>query len=403
MSRVPCCSGFAPQIRICALGVQSELESAFIRIPKIVPFRSTLVKLKFLAVAVLFLLAGNVFAQEGETTVVDEVIAQVNDDVITLSQLKRETRERIEALKQQGMTEQQATDEVNKKQAQLIATLINEKLLLQKGKELDLASEIEAEVNRRLLQIAQEQGINSIEKLYQAMRDSKLDPDEIRRTMRSEMMKQAVFQSEVDRRIYLGFSSEEVKKYYDSHQDKFRKPESVKLSEIYLSTVGKDEAAVKARALELISQARAGADFGALAAANSEREKNGQRVAQQDKGYVGEFDVPNLREDLVAALKPVKAGGVTEPIRTPEGYQILRVDGRTPAGSTPTFNDNRVREAMLMEVQTQEREKYLQTLRNDAFIKVTDAYRASVDPLLKIPAPVAKGSDKDDKKKSEKP
>ncbi|HJP92007.1 MAG TPA: peptidyl-prolyl cis-trans isomerase [Pyrinomonadaceae bacterium] len=359
-------------------------------------------KLKLIAVAILLVFAGKVFAQEGEVTVVDEVIAQVNDDVITLSMLKHEMRERIEALKQQGMTEQQATDEVNKKQAELIATLVNEKLLLQKGKELDLAGEIESEVNRRLLAIATEQGIPTIEKLYQAMRASGLDPDEIRRTMRSEMMKQAVFQSEVDRRVYLGFSSDEVKKYYDSHQDKFRKPESVKLSEIYLLTVGKDEAAVKARALELIAQIRAGADFGAVAAANSEREKNGQRVAPQDKGYVGEFDIPQLREDLVAAIKTVQAGGVTEPIRTPEGYQILRVDARTPPGTAPSFNDNRVREAMLMEIQAKERETYLQTLRNDAFIKLTDAYKDSVGPLLKLPAPVAKGADKDEKK-SKKP
>jgi peptidyl-prolyl cis-trans isomerase SurA len=360
------------------------------------------VKLKFVALVAILLLAGNVFAQEGETTIIDEVIAQVNDDVITLSMLKRETRERIEALKTQGMTEQQATDEVNKKQAELIATLINEKLLLQKGKELDLAGEIEAEVNRRLLGIANEQGIPTIEKLYQAMRASGLDPDEIRRTMRAEMMKQAVLQSEVDRRIYLGFSTDEVKKFFDAHPDKFRKPETVKLSEIYLVTVGKDEAAVKARALELIAQIRAGADFGAVAAANSEREKQGQRTAPQDKGYVGEFDIPQLREDLVAAIKSVQPGGVSEPIRTPEGYQILRVDARTPPGTTPSFNDNRVREAMLMERQPKERETYLQTLRNDAFIKVTDSYRASVEPLLKLPAPVAKGADKDEKK-SKKP
>src|ERR1044072_7409751 len=115
--------------------------------------------------ATLTLNARTIFAQEGEMTVVDEVIAQVNDDVITLSMLKRETRERIEALKQSGMTEQQATDQVSKKQAELIATLINERLLLQRGKELDLATEIEAEVNRRMLQIAEEQGIPTIEKL----------------------------------------------------------------------------------------------------------------------------------------------------------------------------------------------------------------------------------------------
>ena len=201
------------------------------------------------------------------------MIAQVNDDVITLSMLKRETKERIEALKQNGMTEQQATEEVTKKQAELIATLINEKLLLQSGKELDMAADIEAEVNRRMLQIAQDQGITSIEKLYEAMRQSGLNPEDVRRTMRTEMMKQAVLQQEVDRRVYLGFSAEEVKKYFDAHPDKFRKPESVKLSEIYLVLTGKDEAAVKARALELVTQIRAGADFGALAAANSEREK----------------------------------------------------------------------------------------------------------------------------------
>ena len=365
-------------------------------------------KFKYLAsiaaLIVLFVGATSVFAQEGEMQVVDEVIAQVNDDVITLSMLKKETKERIDALKQGGMTEQQATDEVNKRQAELIATLINEKLLLQKGKELDLATEIEAEVNRRMLQIANEQGITSIEKLYEAMRQSGLNPDDVRRTMRTEMMKQAVLQQEVDRRVYLSFTNEELKKYFDANPDKFRKPESIKLSEIYLSTNGKDEAAVKARAVELVTQLRAGADFGAVAAANSEREKNGERTAPKDKGDVGEFDVPQLREDLLAAVKDVKAGGITDPIRTPDGYQIIRVNARTPAGANAVYNENRVREAMLMDRQPKERENYLQTLRNEAFIKVTESYRASVDPLLKIAAPVAaKGKEKNDDKKSKKP
>ena len=361
--------------------------------------------IRYFAVAILLaFFATSVFAQEGEMIVVDEVVVQVNDDVITLSMLKRETRDRIEALKQQGMTEQQAADEVAKHQAELIATLVNEKLLLQRGKELEMAADIEAEVNRRMLQIAQEQGINSIEKLYEAMRASKLDPEDIRRTMRTEMMKQAVLQQEVDRRVYLTPSAAELKKYFDEHPDKFRKPESVKLSEIYLSTVGKEDAAVRARALEIIAQARAGADFGSLAAANSEREKNGQRSATQDKGVVGEFDVTNLREDLVAALKNVQAGGVTEPIKLTEGYQILRVDARTPGGSTPVFNENRVREAILMEKQPKEREEYLRKLRNEAFIKVAEAHRATVEPLLKLTPPAAaKSSDKDDSKKSKKP
>ena len=370
-------------------------------------------KFRLSSIAILFIvafamvcsMASTIFAQEGEATVIDEVVAQVNDDVITLSMLKREIRERVEALMQEKkLTEQQATEEVMKHQSELIATLINERLLLQKGKELDLASQIEADVNSRMLEIAREQGINSIAKLEEAMRQSKLDPVAVKETLRTEFMKQAVMQQEVDRPVYLGFNTNEVKSYFEAHKDLFRKPESIALSEIYLSTVDKDDAAVRARAVELVAQLRAGADFKAVASANSEREKNGQRTAPQDGGKVGTFEVPNLREDLVNALKAVNVGGITDPIKNPEGYQILRVDERTPAGSKPEFNDNMIRQAMLMERRDKERETYLDNLRNEAYIKLTDVYRAGVEPLLKIKPPVAaaKTSDKD-KKKEKKP
>lgn len=359
------------------------------------------ISMLFLMLGVVLCNTSAVKAQEGESTVIDEVIAQVNDDVITLSMLKRENRERIEALKsERKMTDQQASEEVLKRQAELIATLINERLLLQKGKELDLAAEIESEVNRRMLDIAREQGINSIEKLYEAMRQSGLDPNAVKDTMRTEMMKQAVLQQEVDRRIYLSLTSKEVKDYFDAHKDMFMKPETVNLSEILLVTTDKDDAAVKARAAELVTQLRAGADFKALAAANSEREKNGVRTATKDGGEVGNFDTPSLREDLQAVLKPLKPGQVTDPIKTPEGYQILRLNERVPGGGSPTFNDNIVRQAILADRQSKERDDYLANLRNEAFIKVSESYKGSVEPLLKIHVPAAaKTTDKDKKKK----
>jgi len=365
----------------------------------------SLALLFFFALSLILSRPTSTQAQEGEATVIDEVVAQVNDDVITLSMLKREIRERVEVLMQdKKMTEQQANDEVMKHQAELIATLINERLLLQKGKELDLASQIEAEVNSRMLDIAREQGINSIAKLEEAMRQSKIDPVAVKETMRTEMMKQAVMQQEVDRPLFLGFKTEEVKSYFEAHKDQFRKPESISLSEIYLSTADKDDAAVKARAVELVSQLRAGADFKAVASANSERTKNGERTAQKDGGKVGTFEVPNLREDLVNVIKDVKVGGVTDPIKAGDGYQILRIDERTPAGTAPEFNDNIVRQALLAERSAKEHETYLDNLRNEAYIKVTDVYRAAVEPLLKIkPATAAvKTSDKD-KKKEKKP
>ena len=350
--------------------------------------KSKIISLSITSVFVFAVLAfgpASSFAQEGELQVVDEVIAQINDDVITLSMLKRETKERIDALKQSGMSEQEATAEVNKRQAELIATLVNEALLLQKGKELDLSSDVEAEVNRRMLTVAKEQGIPTIEKLEAAMRESGVDPAATRQTLRTEIMKQVVLQQEVDRKIFFGLAMDELKKYFQDHQDKFRKPENVTISEIYLSLAGKNEADVKARANELVTQLRSGADFGAVAAANSEREMDGVRTGPQNKGKVGAFEMPNLREDIANSVRNVKVGGISDPLRGSDGYQIFRVDERTPASTTAMFNENQVREAITIERGSKAREDYLQSMRNESYIKISENYRAALAPLLNLP------------------
>lgn len=338
-------------------------------------------------------------AQEGEPVVVDEVIAQVNDQIITLSQVKREMREAVEALMAQGATEQQATEEVNKRRNELIASLINEQVIMQKGKELNMTDDVEAEVNRRMLLVAKEQNISTMQGLEEAMRAAGVDPAMIRDRLRSETMKEMVFNDEVDRKIYLSITSAEAEKYYKAHMDKFRKAESVTLSEIWLPLgPGINEADVKTKATQLVTQARAGANFGELAAANSERVQNGQKIAQQNKGKVGTFQVPELRADLAAAIKTVQAGGVTDPIRTNEGYQILRVDERTPASSAADFNEMKVREMITMERREKERTGYMQRLRKEAYIKISESYKAAIEPMLGLNSqPAASASKPDDK------
>jgi peptidyl-prolyl cis-trans isomerase SurA len=256
-----------------------------------------------------------------------------------------------------------------------------------------------------MLDIAKEQNITSMEKLEEAMRASGVPPEGVRQTMRTEMMKQAVIQREVDAKIFYGPTIDELRRYFDAHKDRFRNPESVELSEIFLSLAGKPESDVKARATQIVTQARGGADFGTLAATYSEREANGVRSAVQSKGKVGLFEVPNLRPDIAAAIKSLKAGGVSDPLRGDDGYQILRLDARTAGSDTPTFNENRVREAITTERSPKEREAYLETLRNDAFIKISESYREKVEPLLKITPPkTVKASDqKKEKDKNGKP
>ncbi len=349
----------------------------------------------FTAFALLLMFAAAAPSQaqeEGVPTVVDEVIAQVNDQVITLSMLKREAKEATDALKQRGgMTEQQASDEVKKNQPRMVANLVDEQLILQKGKEIPrLSEDIEAEVNREMIRVMKAQNFKTLEELEAAMRAAGIEPADIRQTLRNQFMRQAVLQREVDAKVYFGLTSDEIKKFYEANRAKFAQPESIELSEIYLSLAGKTEAEVKAKAEQLVAQARGGADFGALAAANSEREQEGKRVAPETKGKVGRYELSSLRPEIAAAVKTLVKGGVSDPVRFDEGYQIIRIDERTPA-SESKFNEEQARGALTQERAEKERGTYIDTLRREAYIKLAKDYEASVMPLLKIDKPVTDG------------
>jgi parvulin-like peptidyl-prolyl isomerase len=193
-------------------------------------------------------------------------------------------------------------------------------------------------------------------------------------------MKQAVLESEVDSKLFYGFTSDELHKYFDAHKDKFIKPESIDLSEIFLSLGGKPEADVKARATELVKQSRGGADFCTLAAAYTERPAtNGQKPCK-----IGLFAVPDLRPDIAGAVKNIKPGGVSDPLKTDEGYQILKVEARNAGNSAASFVENQVRGAITEERLPKEREDYLQGLRNDAYVKIADPKQKSKGKILGI-------------------
>ncbi len=340
--------------------------------------------------------------EEGVPVVLDEPIAQVNNDVIMLSKLKRENASFREVLtKQRGLTPEQADAEVAKKQSEIIFNLINESLLMQKGKDTArISDEVEAEVNREVLRVAKSQNINSIEALEQQMAAEGMKLSEIRDTLRTQFMKQAVMQREVDAKIYYGLTGDELKKYYAEHRDQFQ---SLTLSEIFLSLAGRNEADVLAKAKQLVAQARGGADFGELAAKNSEREVNGARIAETTKGRIQSEDgkpkwlpVSDLNGEIAKAVKDLKAGGVSDPLKLDEGYMILRVNERDDA-----FNENQVRGALLQERSPKEHENYLRTLRQEAYIKPAENYKSIIQPLLEKDAPAVSTSKPSDKKQKQ--
>lgn len=329
---------------------------------------------------IAILIASNLatFAQESEAKVVDQVVAQVNDGVITLSQIKREMNDAIESFVKEGKTPEQAKAEVEAKQGELIAGIINEELIMQKGKELNgLDADVDAQINQRFLEIMKQQNIKSLEVLYKAMSDSGVDPTSIRENWRKQITRDLVLQREVSSKLYFGWSTKEIKAYYEANKAKFTKPETIAISEIFLSFAGRDETAVREKAKQLVTQLRGGADFGKLAIENSDRSN-----VKDTKGKVGSLNVKDLDKSFAEPLKNIKVGGVTEPIEVPEGIEILRVDERINASAESFFDEQEVRKTLTVEKLPEEQKKYMSTLRKDSYIKISEDYRPMVSPIL---------------------
>ncbi|HVH28456.1 MAG TPA: peptidyl-prolyl cis-trans isomerase [Vicinamibacterales bacterium] len=121
-----------------------------------------------------------------------------------------------------------------------------------------------------------------------------------------------------------------VERAYNENIAQYSTPEQVRASHILLRIEGKDEAAVKAKADDLVKQARAGADFAALARANSEDEgsaKNGGDLDFFGRGrMVPEFD------QVVFTMEP---GQVSEPVKTQFGFHVIKLVDKKPGTMRP--------------------------------------------------------------------
>ena len=318
-----------------------------------------------------------VFAQESETRVVDEVVAQVNDSVITLSQVKREMEGAIDSSVKEGKSPDQARTEIEAKKGELIAGIINEELLLQKGKDSGFDAEVEAQINQRFLEIMKQQNVKTLDALYKAMEAQGVSQESIRDLWRKQITRDLVLQKEVDSKLYYGWTAKEIKAYYEANKTKFTKPETITISEIFLNFAGRDESAVREKAKQLVQQARGGADFGKLAAENSDRDN-----VKETKGKAGTLNVKELDKIFAESLKNVKVGGITEPVETSEGIEIFRVDERANASTESFYDETEVRKTMTYEKLPDERKKYMTNLRQDAYIKISETYRPIVSPLL---------------------
>lgn len=338
-------------------------------------------KLSLLTSAVVLLVAGL-----RADNIVDEIIARVNDQIITRSDMEKARQSNLEELKQRFPSDWQT--KWTKAQNDILRDLIDQQLLLERGKELGITGE--TEVVKRLNQLRQQMNLASIDDLEAEAKKQGVSYEDFKEQIRVGAVTQQVIAQEVGGKIHI--TNEDIQDWYNKHQKELEGPEEVALSEIMVATQpakqnvedkDKQDAAQKqqlpedpakvaeaeAKAKQILEQLKNGAKFEDLAKKSSD----GPTAAQG--GSLGSFKRGELAKDLEDKTFALKAGENTGVIRTRQGFIILKVTGHRTAG-VPPLNEisERIREAIYSERLEPAARAYLTKLREQAYIDIKSGY-----------------------------
>jgi peptidyl-prolyl cis-trans isomerase SurA len=300
--------------------------------------------------------------------VVEEIVARVNNDIITRSEYQHEQQQLKEDCQHQDSS--RTEQECQQTQKDALRGLIDRELLLDKGKQLEITAD--TEVIKRLDEMRKQMKLNSLDDLEKAASAQGVSFEDFKQNMKTEIITQQVIQREVG--SHMNVSSDEVKKFYEEHKSELARPEAVKISEILISTdqAGDDQQkidALKAKAEDLVKQIRGGASFEDLA------KKESQDPSGAQGGDLGVFERGKLAKQLEDMTFAMKKGDVSDAIRTKQGFVILKVTEHQTAGVPPLSDiEPRVQEAIYMQRLQPALREYLKKLREDAYVKVYPGY-----------------------------
>ncbi len=304
-----------------------------------------------------------------DVRIIEQIIAKVNGEVITQSEINRFLKAAEAELRQQGLTGERLQQALKAREADILRDRIDNLLLVQRAKELDL--KVDSEVTKQLAELQRRAKIADQEKFQDFVREqSGLSYEDFRQQLTDDFLRRRVISQEIGSKIHIPRA--EIEKYYKEHQDEFIRDERVFLSEILISTVGKSPEEIPAlekKARSLVERARRGERFPELARDNSDSE------SAEDGGELGAFSRRDLQPQIADIVFAQQRGYVTDPIRVPNGFLILRVDEKHNAGlaSLEEVENEIFQKLADPKFQPAVRE-YLTKLRMNAFLEIREGY-----------------------------
>jgi peptidyl-prolyl cis-trans isomerase SurA len=345
--------------------------------------------------------------------VVEEIIARVNNQIITRSEFARSKDQLRDEVKQQDPND--ADKVYSEREKDVLRDLIDQQLLLEKGKDLGITGD--TELIKQLDQMRKEMKLDSLEALEKEAEKQGVSWEDFKQTQRNQIITRKVIGQEVGGR--LSITKEEEQKFYDDHRNDMQQPEYIRLSEILVAPkvppapaaepnasnstpAPADDAArqaseaaalsaAEAKANDLLKQIQGGAAFDDIA----KKYSDGPSAAQG--GELGMFKRGQLAKELEDKTFAMKSGDVTDVIRTKQGYVILKVTDHQMAGIPPMKDVlPRIDDALYLQKLQPALRAYLTKLREEAYIDVKAGYLdsgASPNETKPIETAAAKESD----------
>jgi peptidyl-prolyl cis-trans isomerase SurA len=302
--------------------------------------------------------------------VVEEIVAKVNGDVVTRGDLRQKRAEVVEALRAQGLKGTSLDDAARKQETNILRDEIDELLLVQKAKDSDI--NVDSDVNRQLAAVQVESGITDTDKFHEFVRQQTgMSFEDSRDKLKRDRLVQRVVGQEVMSRISV--PEADLQKYYEAHKGEFIRKEEVFLSQIVITTENKTPeqvASAEKKAKDAAARAKRGEKFSDLV-----REYSDDTATARNGGSVGGQQRGMMRAEIENAVFGKPKGYVTDPIKIPNGYLILRIDDRYEEGQA-SFEE--VKSDVNNRLATPKVEpllrEYLTKLRRDAFLELKAGY-----------------------------
>jgi peptidyl-prolyl cis-trans isomerase SurA len=303
------------------------------------------------------------------------VAATVNGRPITYAELDKQFESQFG-----GGAERSSGDQALIQKLEVLRTLIDNEIMLQRAEKLGLMA-VDADVDAKFNELKAPYTQEEFQKQLDAR---KMSVDELKAQLRRDLSVQKLFNKEITSQITI--SDKDITDFYGSNKASFNLAEpQIHMAQILVTPTpdpnvrnlkndkARDDEQARKKIQSLAMRLRQGEDFAMLAQNYSEDPNSAQNGG--DLGFIPESALEKANAELRKTLMSLRSGETTAPLHTPEGYRILKLITREPAGqrelSDPKVQQT-IREQLINRKDQLLKAAYYEMARNDA--KVVNYY-----------------------------